>query len=78
MPGPNGLLARLRRDALTDFVPVVVLFQPGVPVDPIALREAGAVDSLRKPLPITTSSPRPRKRHVTRRARPRCPCEGAA
>jgi DNA-binding response OmpR family regulator len=52
--GPNGLLARLRRDALTDFVPVVVLFQPGVPVDPIALREAGAVDSLRKPLLIKT------------------------
>ncbi|MBK7155687.1 MAG: response regulator [Sandaracinaceae bacterium] len=47
-------MARLRRDALTDFVPVVVLFQPGVPVDPIALREAGAVDSLRKPLLIKT------------------------
>lgn len=52
--GPSGLLARLRRDALTDFVPVVVLFQPGVPVDAIALREAGAVDSLRKPLLIKT------------------------
>ncbi|MCA9537002.1 MAG: response regulator [Myxococcales bacterium] len=52
--GPNGLLARLRRDALTDFVPVVVLFQPGVPVDAIALRQAGAVDSLRKPLLMKT------------------------
>ncbi|MEZ4326385.1 MAG: response regulator [Polyangiales bacterium] len=52
--GTNGLLARLRRDALTDFVPVVVLFQPGVPVDTIALREAGAVDSLRKPLHVKT------------------------
>lgn len=43
------LIKRLRDDPLTDFVPVVLLFAPGTPLDPIAVREAGADEALLKP-----------------------------
>jgi DNA-binding response OmpR family regulator len=44
-----NLIERLRDDPLTDFVPVVLLLPPGSPLDPIAVREAGADEALVKP-----------------------------
>lgn len=48
-PGAD-LIVRLREDPLTDFVPVILLLRAGAPLDPIAVREAGADDALLKPL----------------------------
>lgn len=52
-PGVD-LIGRLREDPLTDFVPVVLLLPPGAPLDPIAVREAGADEALVKPLDAPT------------------------
>lgn len=46
----TDLIGRLRDDPLTDFVPVVLLVPAGAPVDPIAVRDAGADAALSKPL----------------------------
>ena len=48
--GPSGLLERLRREALTDFIPVVLFADPASELDPVAAREAGAVEALRRPV----------------------------
>jgi DNA-binding response OmpR family regulator len=52
-PGVD-LIGRLREDPLTDFVPVVLLLPPGAPLDPIAVREAGADEAMVKPLDAQT------------------------
>lgn len=52
-PGAN-LMGRLREDPLTDFVPVILLLPPGSPLDPIAIREAGADEALVKPFDAET------------------------
>jgi CheY-like chemotaxis protein len=52
-PGTD-FVGRLREDPLTDFVPVVLLLPPGSPLDPIAVREAGADEALSKPFDAET------------------------
>ena len=52
-PGAD-LVGRLREDPLTDFVPVILLLPPGSPLDPIAIREAGADEALVKPFSAET------------------------
>ncbi len=52
-PGVD-LIGKLRDDPLTDFVPVVLLLPAGAPLDPVAVREAGADDALVKPLDAQT------------------------
>ncbi len=47
--GPSDLVARLRNDPLTDFVPVVILHLASRRVDPAEMREHGADAVMQKP-----------------------------